>query len=133
VWDLHLEEFDSAMPVVFRSGADGTIDSLAVGLEATVDPIVFTRVVPMPPEAVLDRLVGTYRMGPIELEVTRRDAALQARLPMSGTVTLTPAGGTTFRVAGSSAVVLRFETDDAGAVRRLVAEPVGVFLPASAD
>jgi CubicO group peptidase (beta-lactamase class C family) len=129
VWDVKLEDFDTVLPLAFQSGLDGSITSLEVALEPTVDPIVFSRVVEAPPPEVLERFVGAYAMGPITIEVTRRDDRLRARLPLAGLVTLEPAGGATFRVPGTSALVLTFETDDAGVVTRLVADPMGLFQP----
>lgn len=131
VWDLQLHDFDSVLPLVFRSGLDGRIDTLAVALEPMVDPIVFTRVVPMPAADVLERLAGSYAMGPIPLEVTMRDGALFAKLPTAGTVALQPAGGLAFRVPGTAALTVTFETDASGAVTRVVADPLGLFTPVS--
>jgi CubicO group peptidase (beta-lactamase class C family) len=129
-WDLRLDDFDSATPLVFQSGLDGQIGSLAVALEPTVDPIVFTRRIDWPAAEVLDALAGRYRMGPIELVVLRTADGLRAQLPMSGAVALQPAGGTSFRVPGASGILLTFETDESGAVKQLVAYPMGLFDPA---
>jgi hypothetical protein len=130
VWDFQLIEFDSAMPLVFNTDLHGGVGSLSIGLEPTVDPIVFSRRVDAPPADVLERLVGRYEMGPISLEVERHDDTLRAALPMSGKVSLAPAGGLTFTVPGMSGLTVTFETDDAGAVTQVVVHPIGLFKPA---
>jgi CubicO group peptidase (beta-lactamase class C family) len=126
-WDMHLADFDSAIPLVFQSHLDGAVGSLAAALEGTVDPIVFTRRIDWPPARVLDSLAGSYSMGPLSVQVTRTDDGLRAALPLSGTVDLAPAGNLVFRVPGFSGISLTFELDDKGAVRRLVVHPVGLF------
>jgi hypothetical protein len=54
----------------FRTGFDGTIDAVEVGLEPALDPILFRR---QPNwklgEGDINRLVGVYILGPITAEV----------------------------------------------------------------
>jgi CubicO group peptidase (beta-lactamase class C family) len=131
VWDLRMDEFESAMSVVFRPAADGTVGSVTIPFDPLVDPIVFERLIDAPSEEVVEKLVGRYCMGPIELMVQRRGDGLVARLPMGGAVELEPAGGTSYKAPAMPGVRLDFEMRDDGSVQRLFVDPMGLFEPAS--
>jgi hypothetical protein len=126
-WDFRLDDFDSAIPLVFRSGLTGEVDALAVALEPTVDPIVFTRKPEWPSEDVLDELAGSYAMGPFTAKVERHDGGLRVTLPMAGTLRLEPSGKDSFKVPGASGYALSFARDADGLVDRLVVHPIGLF------
>jgi CubicO group peptidase (beta-lactamase class C family) len=132
-WDLRLEDFDSAIPLVFRSGLDGEVEALAVALEPTVDPIVFARRVDWPSDAALEELTGSYVMGPFTARVDRRDGGLRVTLPMAGALAVRPTGKDTFAVPGAAGYQLTFERDGSGAVTRLVVHPIGLFDRAKED
>jgi len=70
-------------------------------------------------------------MGPIEVMVAlRSDHVLTVTTPGAPPFELQPAGrGLRFVVKGQPAVTAEFELDDTGAVARLVAQPLGIFLP----
>ena len=76
---------------------------------------------------------GTYAMGPIEVMVAlRSDRVLTVTTPGAPPFELQPAGrGLRFVVKGQPAVTAEFELDNTGAVARLVAQPLGIFLPKS--
>jgi hypothetical protein len=80
---------------------------------------------------VLRGLCGTYAMGPIEIVVALRgDHVLTVAVPGAAPLELQPAGrGLRFEVKGQPGVTAEFELDDTGAVARLVAQPLGMFLP----
>jgi len=118
---------------MFLSDPDGDITALTVPFEPSVEPQRFDR----RPDAqardpeVLRRLCGTYAMGPIEVMVAlRSDHVLTVTIPGAPPFELQPAGrGLRFGVKGQPAITAEFELDDTGAVARLAAQPLGIFLP----
>ncbi|HLM89457.1 MAG TPA: serine hydrolase [Streptosporangiaceae bacterium] len=120
-------------PLMFVSDPDGDITALTVPFEPSAEPSRFGRL----PDAraqdpeVLRGLCGTYAMGPIEVMVAlRSDHVLTVTTPGAPPFELQPAGrGLRFVVKGQPAVTAEFELDDTGAVARLVAQPLGIFLP----
>jgi hypothetical protein len=119
-------------PLMFLSDADGDITGLTVPFEPSVDPLRFDRLPDAPardPE-VLRRLTGTYAMGPVEIEVALQgDRVLTVAAPGTPPLELEPGHGLRFGVKGQPAITVEFELDDTGAVSRLVAQPLGIFLP----
>ena len=120
-------------PLMFLSDPDGDVIALTVPFEPSVEPLRFDRL----PDAraqdpeVLRRLCGAYAMGPIEVVVALRgDHVLTVTIPGAPPFDLQPAGrGLRFEVKEQPAVTAEFELDDTGAVARLVAQPLGIFLP----
>ena len=120
-------------PLMFLSDPDGDITALTVPFEPSVEPLRFDRrpdTQAQDPQ-VLARLCGTYAMGPIEIVVALRGGAvLTVTTPGAPPLELVPAGrGLRFEVKEQPAVTAEFELDEAGAVARLVAQPLGIFLP----
>ena len=120
-------------PLMFLSDPDGDITALTVPFEPSVEPLRFDRrpdTRAQDPQ-VLARLCGTYAMGPIEIVVALRGGAvLTVTTPGAPPLELVPAGrGLRFEVKEQPAVTAEFELDEAGAVARLVAQPLGIFLP----
>ncbi len=69
-------------------------------------------------------------MGPIEVMVAcRGDHALTVTAPGTRPLELQPVRGLRFQVKDQPGVTAEFELDDNGAVARLVAQPLGIFLP----
>jgi hypothetical protein len=70
-------------------------------------------------------------MGPIEVVVALRgEHVLTVTTPGAPPFELEPAGrGLRFGLKGQPAITVEFELDEAGAVTRLVAQPLGIFLP----
>jgi len=120
---------------MFLSDADGDITALTIPFEPSTGPLRFDRL----PDAsardpeVLRRLIGTYVMGPIEVVVAQRgDHVLTVAIPGTRPLELAPTGsGLRFAVKSQPGVTAEFELDEAGAVTRLVAQPLGIFLPKS--
>jgi CubicO group peptidase (beta-lactamase class C family) len=120
-------------PLMFLSDPDGDITALTVPLEPLLEPLRFDRL----PDAgardpeVLQRLCGTYAMGPIEVVVALRgDQVLTVTIPGAPPFELQPAGrGLRFELKEQPSVTAEFELDETGAVARLVAQPLGIFLP----
>jgi hypothetical protein len=131
-WDLLLGSHyeDTAMPFVFRPAYDG-IAGVDVALEPAVDPIFFVRQPPTLEKADLERLAGTYEMGPLKAIVTVVDGGLQASIANGKPVDLTPRDATHFEVPGQSGTRLEFVLADDGTVDKLVVQPAGVFRPAA--
>ena len=120
-------------PLMFLSDPDGDITALTVPFEPSVEPLRFDRrpdTQAQDPE-ILARLCGTYAMGPIEIVVALRGGAvLTVATPGAPPFELVPAGrGLRFEVKEQPAVTAEFELDETGAVARLVAQPLGIFLP----
>jgi hypothetical protein len=69
-------------------------------------------------------------MGPIEIVIAQRDDhVLTASLPGAPPFELQPGRGLRFGVRGQPGITAEFELDESGAVVRLVAQPLGIFLP----
>jgi CubicO group peptidase (beta-lactamase class C family) len=138
----HYETFDlewhelaavsHVFPLMFVSDPDGDVTALTVPLEPSVDPLRFDRLPDTrarDPE-VLRRLCGTYAMGPVEVVISQqRDGALTIATAGGPALELQPGRGLRFTLKGQPGVIAEFELDDAGAVARLVAQPVGIFVP----
>jgi CubicO group peptidase (beta-lactamase class C family) len=127
-----LTDLPHVFPLMFLSDPDGDVTSLTVPFEPTVEPLRFDRL-PDPqardPE-VLRRLCGAYTMGPIEIVVAlERDHRLTLGTPGAPAVQLLPRRGLRFAVKGQPGLSAEFELDDAGAVTRLIAQPLGIFRP----
>jgi CubicO group peptidase (beta-lactamase class C family) len=127
-WDLLLGSHyeDTAMPFVFRPAYDG-IAGIEVALEPAVDPIFFTRKPPTLDQAELDRLAGTYEMGPLKAVVTVDDGALHASVAGQKPVELRPRDATHFDVPGQSGTRFEFLLAADGTGETLVVQPAGLF------
>jgi CubicO group peptidase (beta-lactamase class C family) len=136
VFDLQLHEElgeeAPALPVTFLSDPDGFVTALTVPFDLTAEPIRFDRL----PDAqardpqVLRRLCGTYTMGPVSVDVSlASDTVLTVTVPGSPPLELRPGPGLRFEVQGAPGVTAEFELDEAGAVTRLIAQPIGIFHP----
>ena len=67
---------------------------------------------------------------PVEIVVARQgDHVLTVAAPGISPLELEPGHGLRFGVKGQPAITVEFELDDAGTVTRLVAQPLGIFLP----
>jgi CubicO group peptidase (beta-lactamase class C family) len=138
-FDLEWHELSDQFPVfplMFLSDPDGDITALTVPFELSVGPLRFNRrpdTRAQDPE-VLRRLCGTYAMGPIEIVIAQRDGhVLTASLPGAPPFELQPGRGLRFGVRGQPGISAEFELDESGAVVRLVAQPLGIFLPKKGD
>jgi hypothetical protein len=137
----HYETFDlewhelgdesHTFPLMFLSDPDGDITALTVPFEPSVGPLRFDR---LPdgraagPE-VLRRLCGTYGMGPVEITVALEGGRLTVTAPGAPPFDLRAVRGLRFELVGQPGITAEFETDEAGAVTRLVAQPLGIFYP----
>ncbi|HTR94301.1 MAG TPA: serine hydrolase [Trebonia sp.] len=140
----HYETFDLAwsemgdqpaiFPLTFLSGPDGDVNALTVPFEALVEPLRFDKRPDQQGPEVLRRLCGAYAMGPIEIVVgLRGERTLTVTAPGSPPLDLEPIAGLRFGVKDQPAITAEFELDDDGAVTRLIAQPLGIFLPKDAS
>jgi hypothetical protein len=140
----HYETFDltwheagdqpMVFPLTFLSAPDGDVNALTVQFEPLVEPLRFDRRPDTPGPDVLRRLCGTYAMGPVEVTVALRgERTLTVTPPGSPPFDLEPTGGLRFGVKDLPAVTAEFELDDNGTVTRLIAQPLGIFLPKEAS
>ncbi len=130
LFDLEIEQAEDAqMTASFTTAVDGSIDSLSIALEPTVDPIVFKRVPEgMPSQDVCERLAGVYVMGPLEVTVEfSLPDKLVGRIPGSGVFRLTPYRGLKFRVEGIQNATATFKLEDSGKATEVLVQPVGVL------
>lgn len=95
------------LPAQFFHNVSGDVTEVALPLEPAVAPIRFARVPDTAhlTDAVLDRLAGTYRLGPLTVTVGRRGAVgLVAALVQGGPQELTPVRGLVFTTADGTRV-----------------------------
>jgi hypothetical protein len=118
-------------PLTFLSDPDGHITAFTVPFEALVEPLRFDRRPDTHDPDALRRLCGRYAMGPIEIVVTLQgERVLAIAVPDGGPLLeLVPERGLRFGVKNQPAITAEFEVDDSGAATRLVAQPLGIFLP----
>jgi hypothetical protein len=129
-----LYEQPTGFPLTFLSDPDGVVNALTVQFEPLVEPLRFDRRPDTLSPEDLRRLCGTYAMGPIEVTVALRgERTLTVAAPGSPSLDLEPIGGPRFGVKDQPAITAEFELDDNGAVTRLIAQPLGIFLPKEAS
>jgi CubicO group peptidase (beta-lactamase class C family) len=139
----HYETFDLAwsemgdepaiFPLTFLSDPDGVVNALTVQFEALVEPLRFDKRPAEQAPEVLRRLCGSYAMGPVEIVVALRgERTLTVTAPGAPPLDLEPLGCLRFGVKDQPAITAEFELDGNGAVTRLVAQPLGIFLPKNA-
>ena len=121
-------------PLTFLSDPDGDINALTVQFEPRVESLRFGRRPDTRGPEVLRGLCGSYAMGPIELAIgLRGERTLTVTAPGSPPLDLEPIRGLRFGVKDQPAVTAEFELDDNGAITRLIAQPLGIFLPKEAS
>jgi hypothetical protein len=136
----HYETFDLSwhevadqpmvFPLTFLSDPDGEVNALAVQFEPLVDPLRFDKRPDTTDPEILGRLCGSYVMGPFEVTVALRgERTLTLTPPGSPPLDLEPISRLRFGVKDLPAVTTEFELDDHGAVARIIAQPLGIFLP----
>jgi CubicO group peptidase (beta-lactamase class C family) len=117
-------------PLMFLSDPDGDVTALTIPFEPSLGPLRFDRLPDAPAPEVLRRLCGTYAMGPIEIVVALKgDHVLTVATPGAPPLDLQPIRDLRFEVTGQPGITAEFELDQAGAVVRLVAQPIGIFHP----
>lgn len=117
-------------PVTFLSDPDGDVSALTVPFEALVEPLRFDRKPDTLDPEVLRRLRGTYAMGPIEVTVALRgERTLTVTTPGAPSLELEPTRGLRFGAKDQPTITVEFELGTSGAVSRLIAQPLGIFLP----
>jgi hypothetical protein len=140
----HYETFDlewnemgdqpRVFPLTFLSSPDGDVDALTVRFEPLVESLRFARRPDAPGPEALRGLCGSYAMGPIEIVVALRgERTLTVTDSVSPPVDLDPISGLRFGLHDQPAVTAEFELDGNGAVTRLIAQPLGIFLPKEAS
>jgi hypothetical protein len=139
----HYETFDLSwgemgdqpivFPLTFLSDPDGDISALTAAFEPLVEPLRFGRRPDVQGPEVLRGLCGSYAMGPVELVVALRGGhTLTVTAPGTPPLDLEPIRGLRFGVKDVPAITAEFELDSNGAVTRLIAQPLGIFLPKAA-
>jgi CubicO group peptidase (beta-lactamase class C family) len=127
-------ELAPVFPLTFLSDTDGEVNALTVQFEPQVDPLRFERRADALSQEVLRRLCGAYVMGPIEVTVALRgERTLTVTPPGGAPVDLVSLGGLRFALKDQPSVTSEFELDGDGTVTRLIAHPLGIFLPKQAS
>jgi CubicO group peptidase (beta-lactamase class C family) len=128
-----LGELAPVFPLTFQSDPDGDVNALTVQLEPLVEPLRFAKRLDTLSLEVLRRLCGGYVMGPLEVTVALRgERTLTVTPPGGAPLDLVSLGGLRFALKGQPSVTSEFELDGNGAVTRLIAQPLGIFLPKDA-
>jgi hypothetical protein len=136
-FDLEWDEMgDQPMvfPLTFLSGPEGDVNALTVQFEQLVEPLRFDKRPDTLGQEALRRLCGSYAMGPIVVVVALRgERTLTVTPPGSPPLDLVPLGGLRFGLKDQPSVTAEFELGGDGAVTRLIAQPLGIFLPKEAS
>jgi CubicO group peptidase (beta-lactamase class C family) len=136
-WGMHLPVPDHPpLDMTFETGAGGSVTALHIPLEATVEPIVFLRQADasLSDPAVLRRYAGAYAMAPLtmQVELDSRDR-LVAEIVGQGRLVLAPTTERKFSAVELPALTFEFIVDETGAVTKVVADPVGIFVRQEGD
>lgn len=118
------------LPIVFRTDADGEIDAITARVEPTVDPAVFVRKpdARLTDPAVLDRLAGSYALGPVRLRVERRgEAELTVVMGSGEPAVLIPRRDWMFTVSTQPGVTAEFEVNGDGPATGVTLHSIGTF------
>jgi CubicO group peptidase (beta-lactamase class C family) len=113
-------ELDSAR-LRFETDLEGEISGIAVPMDPNVAPIVFAKQPPaeMTDPAFLQRLVGTYELSGIDVQVVLREDNVLQWVQLGRARDLIPVRGTLFRIKDLSGVSVEFLADKSGAIDRL--------------
>lgn len=130
VFNLSMDTLELVLPLAFRTGFDGEVESLVVRLEQAVAPIEFQR---RPDAEALDpqlrqMFAGRYAMGPFELVVEVHGDQLVADAGAAGRFELEPYRGMTFTVRNRPGITVEF-VSDGESVERIYIDPLGTFVP----
>lgn len=137
VFDLEWRELGedvTIFPLTFETEPDGDVVSLTIPFEDSVEPIRFVQ----KPDSrssdpdLLRTLVGTYVMGPIELDIRlRAESVLTAATSGGSPVELIPRRGLRFGVKGDASMTVEFVLGPGSTVEKVIVQPAGIFTPKS--
>ena len=116
--------------IQFLSGFDGAVESLRVGIEPAVDPIVFTRTSDpkLSDPAYLARFPGTYELPDgIRITITLTGSTLTATPAGQPTHTLDPRRDDTFELVGLKGFRVRFTSEGGKVTGLALVQPNGTF------
>ena len=107
--------------VQFITDMQGELSSLAIAFEPSVDPIRFARTPPpqMLERAFLERFVGVYDVGGVELSVRLREDGVLQTVQLGTVRDLVPVRGTLFRVKQVTGLSMEFLAAPDGTIDRL--------------
>jgi CubicO group peptidase (beta-lactamase class C family) len=113
--------------VQFQTDLAGEVSGVAVPMESAVAPILFAKQPPaeMTERGFLERFVGAYELGGIEVQVALRDDGVLQFVQLGRAAPLVPVRGTLFRHAELEGVTLEFLSDAAGRVDRMAVHANG--------
>ncbi len=118
------------IPVQFLSGMDGYVNKMQMVLEASVDPIVFTRVAGAEiPETVIDALLGKYVTMGTPITLSDNNGTLVMEIPGQPPYTLQADQGERFSVKELPDFYVHYELDEQGQVVSItLQQPGGSFV-----
>jgi CubicO group peptidase (beta-lactamase class C family) len=113
-------ELDSAR-VKFETDLEGEVSGIAVPVEPNVPAVVFAKQPPpeMLERAFLERLVGTYELNGVDVQVVLREDNVLQWVQLGRARDLLPVRGTLFRIRDLTGVSVEFLADKSGAIDRL--------------
>ena len=108
--------------VQFNTDFSGEVASISVPLEASVEPIVFTRQPPaeMRDRKFLDAVAGDYEVGGVPVTIAVREDNVLQYIVLGNVRELIPVRGTYFRFKDLTGVALEFMKNPSGQYDRLV-------------
>lgn len=124
-----LESFNG-MKIQFTTGLDGSIESLRLPIEPSVEPLTFTRKADAKytDPAFLQRFTGEFDLGPQTVKFEISGNTLTATLPGQPVYTLVPKRDNNFDLKGLSGFSVKFTLDDKNTASEAVfIQPNGVF------
>lgn len=116
--------------VQFMTGFDGEVEGVRLTMDPSVEPVVFKRKADalLTDAAHLAKLAGEYQLGPQTVRCEVRGRTLWTVMPGQPAYELVAERNNTFALKGLAGFKVRFEVDDAGAVKTATfIQPNGVF------
>jgi len=122
---------DKGDPIEFHTNQTGDIESVAIGMEPTLKPIVFTRI-PRPEQLSKDSLqkfVGEYEIATVTMKVyLRGENTLMLFVPGQPEYELVPIAKNKFSLKSVSGFTIQFNANDKNEIVELLSiQPNGTF------
>jgi hypothetical protein len=130
VFEGTIENFELNMKLQFFLDLKGNVEKVAVQLEPSVAPIVFTRMADasLKNRTFLQQFVGEYELMGMTVTVSLRgEDSLLASIPGQGDVILEPYQGTTFHLRGMPGFSFEFTQEDGAVTGIKITQPNGIF------
>ncbi len=130
VFEAKYETLEVSFKLQFHLDLKGNVEKVAVQLEPSVPPSLFTRMADasLKNKAFLEQFVGEYElMGMTVSIMLRGEDMLIASVPGQGEVTLEPYQGTMFNLKGLPGFSMEFKQENGAVTEVLISQPNGTF------